>query len=523
MPIEVIIVDFGSQYTQLILHKLLYKLNIDVELIDYLTFEKIYKSDLKKNYPNLKSIILSGGPQSVNETSPNLELHFLEDYTILGICYGAQLIAYNYGCKLNNEKQSEFGSTLINTKISHRLFDNIPQSHDVFMSHNDSIEDISEKIEIISDTENNIPAIWNVKKSKNLIIGFQFHPEVEDTMYGINLLKNFLDLSNVFLNNTKNNLLDNLSNQIIQKVQGENVILAFSGGVDSSTLALLLTHSINNQMRAILIDNGLMRKDEITNIVESFKNTPLKDTIIVSNSQDIFIQRLRGIEDPEQKRKIIGKTFIDVLNIEAKKLEDTTDFKNIKYLAQGTIYPDVIESGKIAGSKVIKSHHNVGGLPEDLPFELLEPLKYLFKDDVRKIAKMLNLPDMITNRHPFPGPGLAIRICGEITKERLDILRECDYILMEELKNTGYYENIWQAAAILLPIKTVGVMGDCRTYQHVVALRLVNSVNGMTANVARLPVDVLCAIANKITNNVKGVNRVVYDLSSKPPATIEWE
>jgi GMP synthase (glutamine-hydrolysing) len=392
------------------------------------------------------------------------------------------------------------------------------------MSHNDVISNYNNNfLDILAYNNENIPVIWRVNTTdyQKEMIGFQFHLEVEDTQYGNELLYNFLNICKINTNIQKINLVDNLVNKIRSQIKEDNVILALSGGVDSSTLGLLLEKAVGHKMKGIIVDNGLMRKNEIQNIVNSFNNTPLKDKIILVNAQELFINRLENISDPEEKRKIIGKTFIDVLDCKARNLEKT-GFK-VTYLAQGTIYPDIIESGFIKGSKVIKSHHNVGGLPKRLEFKLCEPLKYLFKDDVRNLAEQLKLPDSIKNRHPFPGPGLAIRILDNITHSKINILKEADNILIEELKRSGYYDKVWQAAAILLPIKSVGISGDIRTYKNVIALRLVNSVNGMTAKVCDIPIQILSMISNKITNQIKEVNRVVYDISSKPPATIEWE
>ena len=536
---SIILVDFGSQYTKLLFHKLTFDLCIETILLDYKNFNNFTKELLEKEYKDLKAIILSGGPDSVNnENSPKVNFSTINNYHILGICYGGQLIAKEYGCSLNNIDKSEFGlsNIMINNNIYNfsissaqdiclqylNLVSNIPRKFNVWMSHNDYIDNLSDDLFLVAVSNNNTPAIWKVKNSNKEIIGIQYHLEVSNTEYGMDLLKNFITLSGIEFNVRNNSLFDNINLNIKEIVNDEHVICALSGGVDSSTLAFLLANNIHDHLHAIIIDNGLMRKDEIINIVENYKGTILEDKIVICNAQEVFLKRLENVTNPEEKRKIIGKTFIDVLVDKSKEIEESINQK-IKFLAQGTIYPDIIESGKIKGSKVIKSHHNVGGLPDDLPFTLLEPLKNLFKDNVRDLAKQLNIPKIIYNRHPFPGPGLAIRILGDITYEKIKIIRECDNILLTELKNNDCYNLVWQAAAILLPIKTVGVMGDERTYNNVVALRLVNSVNGMTASVCKIPIEVLTKISDKIVNTVKHVNRVVYDLTSKPPGTIEWE
>ena len=541
--IKILVIDYGSQYTRLIFHKLIYRFSVDTILIDFETFNSYNIEIIEKEYPDLKAIILSGGPESVtSQNHPTIDFSILNKYHVLGICYGAQLIAHEYGCQFTNidnesksefdKSKSEFGLTKINLtseiyNIKHNYYDyfiNIPNHFNVWMSHNDVISNYNNNfLDILAYNNENIPVIWSVKTTdyQKKMIGFQFHIEVEDTEYGNELLYNFLNMCNIDTYIQKINLVDNLVNKIKSQINDDNVILALSGGVDSSTLGLLLEKAVGNKMKGIIIDNGLMRKHEIQSIVDSFNNTPLKDKIILVNAAELFIKRLENVSDPEEKRKIIGKTFIDVLDTEAENLEKI-GFK-VTYLAQGTIYPDIIESGCIKGSKVIKSHHNVGGLPEKLNLELCEPLKYLFKDDVRNLAEQLKLPHLIKNRHPFPGPGLAIRILDKITPLKINILKEADNILIEELKQSGYYDKVWQAAAILLPIKSVGVSGDIRTYKNVIALRLVNSVNGMTAKVCDIPIQILSMIANKITNQIKEVNRVVYDISSKPPATIEWE
>lgn len=525
--IEILIVDFGSQYTQLILHKLLYNLHVNVQLIDINKFKQI---NYKEEYFHLKAIILSGGPNSVSNEDVDFFKNLFTDINILGICYGSQLIASCAGVKIKKNKNSQYGISKVFQYNQHlntnKLFDKIPDEFNVWMSHSDSIMSLETEhlLDILVVDEHNNPVVWKYNNdqsaSEKLIIGILFHPEVEDTQYGLQIIKNFLILSNINININSNNnnlsdsskiLLTNAKKEIKNTVGNDNVLLALSGGVDSSTLAYLLVKIIPTQIKFILIDNGLMREGEIDEIIKNYTED-IKKHLIVINAEKEFLTALEGVIDPEKKRKIIGNLFIDILS---------ENMKDITYLAQGTIYPDLIESGTLPNSKVIKSHHNVGGLPKNMKIKLLEPFKYLFKDDIRKLALLLGMPDIIINRKPFPGPGLAIRILGEITRYKIKIIKKADFIMRSELKKKNY--NIWQSAAILLPVKTVGVMGDCRTYQNVVALRMVNSINGMTASASKIPIDFLMEIATRITNEVDGVSRVVYDLSSKPPATIEWE
>jgi len=512
---EILIIDFGSQYTQLIFHTFMYRLSANVRLIDVVAFNKL---NLTKDCPQLKAIVLSGSPRSVNMESVDIKVKPLaKHYYVLGICYGAQLIAKEYGCKLASTA-GQYGEAVISVTQEDDLFSNIPPRFKTWMSHGDHLVRVSKHVQVLAYAANNMPAAWKVQKR---IYGTQFHPEVNNTEYGQDILRNFMNIAGVVPKRDKGSLVHQIMKQIKNQVGQNKVLLALSGGVDSTTLAYMLHRSIGSQMRAVIIDNGLMRSNEISEIVEQFRSEPIEQSIVVAHAEDMFISRLAGVTDPEFKRQIIGKTFIDVIISEGRKLE-AQGFK-ATFLAQGTIYPDVIESGAVPGSSVIKSHHNVGGLPKDIPFKLIEPFRYLFKDDVRLIANYLNIPIAMYTRKPFPGPGLAIRIIGAITEERLKIAREADLLLRSELARLEQNKRIWQTAAILLPIKTVGVKGDNRSYEHVIALRMVDSVNGMTAQSSLVPIDTLHYIARQITDHVKGVNRVVYDLSSKPPATIEWE
>uniref|UniRef100_A0A6C0KET7 GMP synthase (glutamine-hydrolyzing) n=1 Tax=viral metagenome TaxID=1070528 RepID=A0A6C0KET7_9ZZZZ len=516
--IEVLIVDYGSQYTQLILHKLLYDFQINVQLIDIQIFKQI---NYNKDYPYLKAIILSGGPNSVINENIKFYSALFKNINVLGICYGSQIIAKSANCQIISNEKSQYGICKVKqtSSIISELFHKIPSHFHVWMSHYDSIllDKTNSVIDILLVDKEENPVMWKYNQSlefKNLIVGVLFHPEVDDTEYGLQLIKNFLSMSHIKINSDMDvgEIILNNATQDIKKIVGKDqVALALSGGVDSSTLAYLLIKVIPEQVIFILIDNGLMREGEINEILNNY-TADITIKLKVIDAKKEFLNALKDITDPEEKRKIIGNLFIQILS---------NQMKNITYLAQGTIYPDVIESGQLPNSKVIKSHHNVGGLPSSLCIKLLEPFRYLFKDDIRKLAKLLNIPKKIIERKPFPGPGLAIRILGAITIEKLQIIKEVDIIMRKKIEENKC--NIWQAAAILLPVKTVGVMGDCRTYENVVALRFVNSINGMTACAAPICINILIDIATTITNNVNGVSRVVYDLSSKPPATIEWE
>lgn len=506
---KIIILDFGSQYTQLIARKIR-ELNVYCEIHP---FNKIPQIDSAIN-----GIILSGSPFSVrDQNSPIVHLDkFWGKLPILGVCYGAQFIAQNKGGKVEASSKREYGrANLINISKNSRLLNGISENSQVWMSHADTITQLSENFKIIANTNNIKVAAYEDDTAK--VWGVQFHPEVYHSTDGQKILYNFVvDICNCQQDWTPQSFVQSTVEQIKQKVGNEHVVLGLSGGVDSTVAAILIHKAIGKQLTCIFVDNGLLRLNEYESVLESYKGMGLN--VIGVDAQEQFLSQLKDIEEPEKKRKIIGKVFIDIFSAEAQKISDA------KWLAQGTIYPDVIESVSVNGpSQTIKSHHNVGGLPEKLHLKLLEPLRLLFKDEVRRIGAALNIDPNILNRHPFPGPGLAIRIIGDVDMQKLNLLRQVDDIFVNELKNWQLYNSVWQSFVVLLPIKSVGVMGDERTYENVVALRSVNSTDGMTADWSQLPYDFLAHVSSKIINNVKGINRVVYDISSKPPATIEWE
>ncbi len=510
---KILILDFGSQYTQLIARRIR-EAKVYCEIHPY----NMSISDIKIFNP--KGIILSGGPSSVYSKDapiPDKEL-FSMDVPILGICYGLQLITYIFGGKVANATEREYGNSFITILDNRDIFYGIKKGHKikVWMSHGDRVEQLPPGFVKIAESQYSPIAAIGDKKKK--IYGVQFHPEVVHTPKGVQILKNFLYIickctpswnMTSFIKKT----IEHLKN----RVKNEKVICALSGGVDSSVTATLIHKAIGKKLICIFIDNGLLRKNEATKVITLFQKKVGLNLYHI-NASDRFLNALKGVTDPEKKRKIIGREFIRIFE------EKANEFGNIKYLAQGTLYPDVIESVSFKGpSATIKSHHNVGGLPEKMNLELIEPLRELFKDEVRKVGLELGLPKEILMRHPFPGPGLAIRILGEVTKDRLELLREADSIVIDEIKKVGLYNKVWQAFAVLLPIKSVGVMGDERTYEHVAAIRIVDSQDAMTADWSKIPYEVLEKISNKIINTVKGINRVVYDISSKPPSTIEWE
>ncbi len=508
---KIIILDFGSQYTQLIARKLR-ELNIYCEIHPF----SISKEKLDELTPN--GIILSGGPSSVYSDGapiPNFNVFEL-GIPILGICYGLQLIAYQLGGEVDKAAKREYGRANIIITTNNKLFDGVKNNSIVWMSHGDALTKIPDNFEIIAYTENSpICAIRNEEKN---IYGLQFHPEVHHTEYGKNILENFArKICNISYSWSAKSFIEESIENIRKTVGNDGVICALSGGVDSTVLAILLYKAIGNQLHCIHVDTGLMRKNESEKIYKLFKEN-FNISIDLVNASDDFLSELKNITDPEMKRKIIGRKFIEVFEQEAKKFNDA------KWLAQGTLYPDVIESVSVKGpSATIKSHHNVGGLPEKMGLKLIEPFRELFKDEVRAVGRELGVPDWFVNRHPFPGPGLAIRIIGEITKDKIQILQNADEIYIEEIKKAGLYNEIWQAFAVLLPVKTVGVMGDERTYESVCSLRAVTSTDGMTADWYPIPYELLSTISNRIINEVKGINRVTYDITSKPPGTIEWE
>ncbi len=507
----VVILDFGSQYTQLIARRVR-ELGVYSEILPYnAPLEKILALQPK-------ALIFSGGPASVYAKSapmPDARLYTL-NLPILGICYGLQVIAKHFGGKVELAKAREYGRANLMIKPDGKanlLFKQVPNST-VWMSHADKVTVLPAGFEVIAESDNSeLCAVAYCHDGKQ-IFGLQFHPEVHHTMYGKQILANFLfDIAHLSPDWSPQNFIELQIEKIRQTVGKERVICALSGGVDSTVAATLVSRAIGKHLKCVFVDNGLLRKNEAKEVKAALSGLGLNLKVV--HAAHLFLSRLERVIDPEKKRKIIGKTFIEVF-------EATISCE--KFLVQGTLYPDVIESVNVRGpSQTIKTHHNVGGLPKNMKLKLLEPLRELFKDEVREVGKLLGVPDSILQRHPFPGPGLAVRVIGAVSQARCDILREADRIFIEELKAAGLYDKVWQAFAVLLPIQTVGVMGDNRTYEHVVALRAVNSTDGMTADWSELPHDFLAKVSNRIINEVRGINRVVYDVSSKPPATIEWE
>lgn len=510
MQEKILILDFGSQYTQLIARRVR-ELNVYCEIHP---FNKIPELD-----DFTKGVILSGSPSSVRQAdAPQVDFHqFHGKLPLLGVCYGAQYIAQYSGGNVTPSEIREYGRANLEYIHSHNtLMNHLPSRSQVWMSHGDTIKEIPDNFEIIASTDTVKVAAYHIKNSQTY--GIQFHPEVTHSTDGKQLLQNFLiDICGCSQDWTPFAFAEETIEALKSQLQDDKVVLGLSGGVDSSVAALILHQAIGKNLHCIFVDNGLLRKNEFSSVLDSYKNLGLNVKGVDAKRR--FYDALKGLSDPEQKRKAIGRVFIEVFDDEAHQITD------VKWLAQGTIYPDVIESVSVNGgpSATIKSHHNVGGLPDFMKLKVVEPLKSLFKDEVRRVGKALGLPDDILGRHPFPGPGLAIRILGDITPEKVAILQEADHIYIQNLKNAGWYDKVWQAGAIYLPVQSVGVMGDERTYENVVALRAVESVDGMTADWSHLPYELLAKISNEIINNIKGVNRVVYDISSKPPATIEWE
>lgn len=510
---KIIILDFGSQTTQLIARRVR-EMKVYSEIHPFsLPLEK-----LKELNPT--GIILSGGPCSVyDDDAPHSDAGLFElGVPVLGICYGAQLMIQQHGGAVEKAEKREFGKAEIKILNDSDLFAGLAQDqlHQVWMSHGDRIEVLPEVFEATSETDHSPYAALHHKEKP--FVAVQFHPEVVHSLIGTDLLRNFVfKMCGCEATWTMQGFIESNVEAIKEKVGDAHVLCALSGGVDSSVVAAMIHKAIGKQLTCVYVNNGLMRAGESEGIIKFFKeNTDLH--LIDVDASDFFLDQLVGVTDPEKKRSIIGLGFIEVFEKEAKKIDG-----DVKFLAQGTLYPDVVESVSFRGEAPIKSHHNVGCLPEIMKLDLIEPLRELFKDEVRELGVELGLPDEAVYRQPFPGPGLSIRIMGEITPERLDIVRRADVIVLDEMKKHGYYNKVWQSFAVLLPIQTVGVMGDGRTYEHVVALRVVDSRDAMTADWSRVPYDILAEISTRIINEVRGVNRVVYDISSKPPATIEWE
>ncbi len=508
---KIIIIDFGSQYTQVIARKVR-ELGVYAEIFPF----TISEIELKEFNP--KGIILSGGPSSVYAKEAPIPSWNINDLNIpvLGICYGLQLIAYQNGGEVNKAAHREYGRAELIIDNNDDLFKNVSQNSIVWMSHGDRLTKLPNGFKAIAHSNNSpICSIRNIEKK---MYGVQFHPEVHHTDEGKTILSNFIrNICNCTDNWDAHSFIDIAIEKIKSQVGDNEVICALSGGVDSTVLAVLLHKAIGDKLHCIHIDTGLMRLNESQKLMDLFKQN-FNMSIELIDGSETFISRLQGVSDPEQKRKIIGKSFIDLFEVAAKHCN------NAKWLAQGTLYPDVIESVSVKGpSVVIKSHHNVGGLPEKMGLKLLEPFRELFKDEVRNVGRELGVPDWFVNRHPFPGPGLGIRILGDISRDKIDTLQKADAIYIEEIRKAGLYNDIWQAFAVLLPVKTVGVMGDERTYENTCVIRAVTSIDGMTADWFAMPYNVLATISNRIVNEVRGINRVVYDITGKPPGTIEWE
>ncbi len=506
----VLILDFGSQYTKLIARRVR-ELKIYSEILPFNTSIK----KIKELSPS--AIILSGGPSSVyDKEAPSASKKIFElNIPILGICYGLQLIAYILGGKIESTKKREFGFAKIKKVKETEFLKGVRNESQVWMSHGDEVVKLPEGFERTAYTDNTPNTV--IENNKRKIYGVQFHPEVVHTEEGKKIFENFLyRIANIKPEWTMESFVDTSIKKLKKIIGDEKVLLGLSGGVDSSVTAVLLYKAIGENLIPVFVNTGLLRKDEEKVLSKEFKKLGIRVRKV--NVSSLFFRKLKGVKEPERKRKIIGKTFIDVFYKEAKKLG------KIKFLAQGTTYPDVIESTSVKGpSAIIKSHHNVGGLPAKLKMELIEPLRELFKDEVREVGKILGLDDWFIKRHPFPGPGLAVRILGEITRSRVKKLQEADLIIREEVKKSGVYDELWQAFGVLLPVKSVGVMGDKRTYENVCAVRMVVSLDGMTASWYPANYEILNNISTRIVNEVRGINRVVYDITSKPPGTIEWE
>ena len=512
MTEKILILDFGSQYTQLIA-RAVREANVYCEIVP---FNKPIEYS-----PTLKGIILSGSPFSVNDmNAPEVDIEkLMKKVPVLGVCYGAQLTAKQFGGKVEKSNKREYGRAVLHLQKEDVLFQNLIPSSQVWMSHADTILQLPPEFELLAITDSIPVAAFKYKNdsSQKALYGIQFHPEVYHSIEGKKILHNFLvNICQCAQDWTPAHFITDTVEALKNQIGDEQVVMAISGGVDSTVAATLISRAIGKNLHGIFVDNGVLRKDEFETVLKTYKKLGLNVKGI--DARKTFYKKLDGKTDPEKKRKAIGKTFIEIFNEEAKQI------KNVSFLGQGTIYPDVIESMSVHGPSVtIKSHHNVGGLPKKMHLGLIEPLRSLFKDEVRKVGLELGIPEDMINRHPFPGPGLAIRILGEVTEEKVNLLQEADDIYIKALKKHHLYATVWQAGAILLPVRSVGVMGDERTYEFTVALRAVTSVDGMTADWAHLPYDFLANVSSEIINSVKGINRVVYDISSKPPATIEWE
>ena len=508
----ILVLDFGSQYTQLIARRVR-ESNVYSEILPW----DIAESKITELKP--KGIILSGGPNSVTETfTPRApQVVFDLGIPILGICYGMQTLAEQMGGHVISVDQKEFGHSELEIETESTLFKGLNKKINVWMSHGDQVQDLPDDFNLVASTASApIAAMEHIDLP---IFAIQFHPEVTHTEYGQKVLENFLfNICHANADWKMDDLISQRIEEVKEQVKNSKVLLGLSGGVDSSVTAALLHKAIGKRLTCVFVDNGLLRKGEAEQVMQTFKEN-MNLNVIKSDSEEVFLRHLKNIEDPEQKRKVIGRTFIDIFDAEAIKLKD------INFLAQGTIYPDVIESSgsESKEARVIKSHHNVGGLPEEMKLDLVEPLRDLFKDEVRRMGAELGIPMDMLERHPFPGPGLGVRIIGEINKDKTRVLREADHIFIEELIKAGLYDKVSQAFAVLLPVKSVGVVGDERRYAEVIALRAVETVDFMTARWAHLPYEFLEHVSNRIVNEIEEISRVVYDISSKPPATIEWE
>ena len=506
---KILILDFGSQYTQLIARKVR-ELNVYCEIHPYNNFPELDDT--------IQGVILSGSPSSVRDAAaPIPKLDGIKGvHPLLGVCYGAQHLAHNFGGEVLPSKTREYGRANLGfIDKDNELMQGMSDNSQVWMSHGDTIASIPENYKIIASTADVKVGAFKIEGEQSY--GIQFHPEVYHSLEGKQILSNFVfNICGITANWTPDSFVDSTVAELKAKLGNDKVLLGLSGGVDSSVAAILLHKAIGTKLTCIFVDNGLLRKNEFEEVLESYKGMGLN--VIGIDAKSAFLDELHGVSDPETKRKIIGRVFIEVFDRESHKIED------VKWLAQGTIYPDVIESVSVNGpSATIKSHHNVGGLPDFMKLKIVEPLRLLFKDEVRRIGHSMDMSPALLGRHPFPGPGLAIRILGDITAEKVTLLQEADAVFINGLKEHGLYDEVWQAGVMLLPVQSVGVMGDERTYESVVALRAVGSTDGMTADWSHLPYEFLAKISNEIINKVKGINRVVYDISSKPPATIEWE